>query len=157
MEVRRAKEKNLRKLKNETEVWKFINRKRGKRQWIENNIKEESWRRHFMELLGGAETRTVEGRDQTEEKSTGGQGVQEEDRITEEEIIRAVRKLKLKKACGGDGIPMEAWKFAGSGVKKGFTMLLEQIWEEGDIPTDWKMSIIVPLCKRGDKEQVENY
>lgn len=51
---------------------------------------------------------------------------------------------------------MEAWKFAGNGVRKGFIILLEQIWAEGDIPKNWK-TIIVPLYKRGEKEQVESY
>lgn len=36
-------------------------------------------------------------------------------------------------------------------------MLLKQIWKEEIIPEDWKRSIIVPLHKRGDREQVGNY
>lgn len=35
--------------------------------------------------------------------------------------------------------------------------LLKQIWKEGTIPTEWRMSIVVPLYKRGDKEKTENY
>lgn len=46
---------------------------------------------------------------------------------------------------------MEAWKFAGNGVRKGFIMLQEQMWAEGDIPKNWKTSIIVSLYKRGEK------
>lgn len=29
-------EEELRKLTNETEIWRYINRKRGKREWIVN-------------------------------------------------------------------------------------------------------------------------
>lgn len=32
-----------------------------------------------------------------------------------------------------------------------------KVWKEGQLPTDWKKSIIVPLYKRGDQEKVENY
>lgn len=35
--------------------------------------------------------------------------------------------------------------------------MLRQIWMEGDLPKDWKTSIIVPLHKRGDQEVVGNY
>lgn len=38
---------------------------------------------------------------------------QEEDRIKEMEIRKAVKKMKMKKAVGIDGIPTEAWKYAG--------------------------------------------
>jgi len=31
----------LKKLKREADVWKYINRKRDKKIWKENNIKEE--------------------------------------------------------------------------------------------------------------------
>lgn len=74
-----------------------------------------------MELLGGIENRILEIRDQSK---NGEAGEQEEDKITQEEINRAVKKLKLKNACGSDGIPLQAWKYAGSGIRKGFTMLL---------------------------------
>ena len=33
----------------------YINRKRGKKIWKENNIKDEEWRKYFKELLDGTE------------------------------------------------------------------------------------------------------
>lgn len=35
------------------EVWKYINKKKEKREGIKNDIGEETWREHFMQLLGG--------------------------------------------------------------------------------------------------------
>lgn len=32
-----------------------------------------------------------------------------------------------------------------------------KVWKEGNLPKDWKMSVIVPLHKEGDKEKTENY
>lgn len=64
--------------------------------------------------------------------------------------------MKHKKAYGIDRIPMEAWKYAGEGVRKGMLKLLNQIWKEGKIPEDWETSIIVSLYKRGDKEVQRN-
>jgi len=34
------------------------------------------------------------------------------------EVRRAIKKLKVKKAAGVDGIPMEAWKYVGSELVK---------------------------------------
>lgn len=65
--------------------------------------------------------------------------------------------MKSKKAYGMHGIPMETWKYAGKGVRKGLGELMKQIWRKGNIPKDWNTSIIVPLYKRGDKERTENY
>lgn len=145
----------MKKLKKETEIWNFINKKRKKREWVENDIKGEEWKRHFMKLLGGAaEMETIEDENKArKEEETKEEQV--EDRFNEVEIGRAVKKMKLKKACSIDGIPMEAWKYAE--MKKGLTMLLNQIWKEGAIPKDWKISIVVPLYKRRDKEQTDNY
>lgn len=47
-------EKELRNIKNESEVWKFIN-KRRKKESIDNNISKERWAEFFRRTLQGAE------------------------------------------------------------------------------------------------------
>jgi len=49
---------------------------------------------------------------------------------------RAIKKLKIKKAAGVDGIPMEAWKYASEGPKRRLWDLLRMIWRKGTIPRD---------------------
>jgi len=73
----------------------------------ENKIGKEEWRNHFMKSLDkigvGTTTGTIE--------------IEEEEKIVEtteeEEIRRAIKKMKMKKTAGIDGIPMEAWRYAG--------------------------------------------
>lgn len=65
--------------------------------------------------------------------------------------------MKDKKASGIDGIPMEAWKYAGQGVRKELEELIKQIWKVGRIPEEWRISIVIPIHKRGDKEKAGNY
>lgn len=65
--------------------------------------------------------------------------------------------MKRRKAAGVDGIPMEAWKFAGERLWRRVVELMRRIWREDTIPQDWRNGIIVPLHKRGDKERAENY
>lgn len=98
-------------MRNEKEVWKFIN-KRRKRNWIRNKISKEVWKKHFMALLD--EEETVEGgrsRNTQEDEGCKRNGdlrrIEDDEELEEEEIRQAVLRMKLKKAAGFDGIPME--------------------------------------------------
>lgn len=62
----------------------------------------------------------------------------------------------MKKAIGADGISMEAWRYGENAVKKGLIEVIGKVWKEGQIPADWRKSIIAPLYKRGDQEIVES-
>lgn len=160
---REKEEKELRNLRNKNEIWKFINRKRKKREWRENNIKKDEWRRYFMELLEGREITSRINTEKTEEIEEIGneENEKQEEKNTEElgtdEIGKTVMKMKMNKAAGIDGIQMEAWRYGGEEIKKGLEELLRRIWMEGHIPEDWKSCIIVPLYKRGNQEKVGNY
>lgn len=52
-------------------------------------------------------------REVVREVTRGLEQEQEEDRIKEMEIRKAIKKMKMKKAVGIDGIPTETWKYAG--------------------------------------------
>lgn len=79
------------------------------------------------------------------------------DDLKEEEIKAALKKLKIKKTAGVDGIPMEAWKYAGKSLWKNLVDMMIQIWKKGNLPDDWKKSVIVPLHKRGKQDEANNY
>lgn len=38
-------------MRNEKEIWTYINKKRGKRERISNNIGKEEWEKYFLRLL----------------------------------------------------------------------------------------------------------
>lgn len=46
-------------VKNENDVWKYLNSARKKKEKIENQIRAEDWKRHFVELLEGSEEKKV--------------------------------------------------------------------------------------------------
>lgn len=86
---------------------------------------------------------TEEGREEMKRK--------EEDTgqdIEEEEIITAMKRMKMKKAPGIEGIPMEAWCHGGTTVRKGLVELIKQVWSENTIPKDWKISVVAPIYKK---------
>ncbi|XP_024870720.1 golgin subfamily A member 6-like protein 22 [Temnothorax curvispinosus] len=107
-EKRRKEEEELRKLRKEAEVWKFINKKRNKKVWMENNIDKNEWRRHFMELLKETKVdKEDESRKSTRQQEEKGE---EEDEITEMEIKMALNKDKKAGADGFDETNMERRK-----------------------------------------------
>ncbi|EZA51890.1 hypothetical protein X777_09583 [Ooceraea biroi] len=102
--------------RTEGEVWEFLRKVRKKGGRIEEGIGKEEWKEYFMELLGGVESRIVGG-----EGRRRGRGEEEED-IREGEVEEAIKRLKLGKAAGEDGIEGEVWKFGGRALRR-------EIWE----------------------------
>lgn len=77
--------------------------------------------------------------------------------LRDEEINRAMSKMKIKKARGMDKLSIEVWKYAGDGVKKGLIKIIRRVWKEDDISLDQRRNIVVPLYKRGDKGIIEKF
>src|SRR3984885_12786373 len=73
------------------------------------------------------------------------------------EVEWAIEQLKDNKAPGADGIPIELIKAAGDGIIKEITTLCNLIWEKEDWPKDWEKSIFIPIFKKGDARECENY
>lgn len=60
MEEKQKKEERGRrtrdeKIKNEAEVWKYINKRRGRKESRDNKISREEWRNYFKKMLEGLE------------------------------------------------------------------------------------------------------
>ncbi|KAK7113089.1 hypothetical protein V1264_012440 [Littorina saxatilis] len=76
---------------------------------------------------------------------------------TREEIRKAITLLKNGKAAGPDDIPAEALKAdIGASVEMLYP-LFERIWDEEDVPADWKEGYLVKLPKKGDLSNCSNY
>lgn len=81
-------------------MWKIVNRGKKKRRGINEEIKKNEWKEHFMRLSGGIEISMVRGNGEE-----GGRVVEKEpDRGR---VKRATRKLKNGKTAGADRIPGE--------------------------------------------------
>jgi len=62
---------------------------------VNEEIKIEEWKEFFMESLGGVEGKVIRGKAKRKKD-------QEESVLEREEIRNAIKKLKDKKATGGD-------------------------------------------------------
>ena len=58
----------------------------------------------------------------------------------------------MKKASGGDGIPVELSQILKNDAVKGLHSVCQQIWKTQQWPQDWKRSVFIPIPKDNDKE-----
>lgn len=76
-------------------------------------------------------------------------GAPEESKITNEELIEAVRALKSNKAPGPDGIPNQVLKVAVKENPDMFRTALQRCVDDGIFPDRWKRQKLVLLPKPG--------
>ena len=69
----------------------------------------------------------------------------------------AIDKLKSHKSSGTDQIPAELIKAGGRKFCLEIHKLIISIWKKEKLPEEWKESIIVPIHKKGDKTDFNNY
>jgi len=67
------------------------------------------------------------------------------------EFDLAIEKLKTHKSPRIDQIPAELIKAGGRKICFEIHKLIISIWNEEELPEEWKESIIVPIYKKGDK------
>ncbi|XP_046685325.1 uncharacterized protein LOC124371058 [Homalodisca vitripennis] len=74
---------------------------------------------------------------------------------TIEEVKDAVKALKTNKAPGKDEITAEFLKKGGEIVVENLWKLILRIWEKEEMPAEWQEAIIIPIHKKGEKEECE--
>jgi hypothetical protein len=73
------------------------------------------------------------------------------------EVKIAIGKLKSYKSPGTGQIPTELIKAGGETLNSEIHRLICAIWNKEELPQQWKESIIVPIYKKGDKTDCNNY
>eukprot|EP00117_Sycon_ciliatum_P031110 scpid28552/ scgid24396/ Craniofacial development protein 2; p97 bucentaur protein len=72
------------------------------------------------------------------------------------EIHRAMRALQNGKACGRSEITAEMLK-CGSELVPRLEMLLAEVWRTERVPQDWADAILIPIPKKGDLSECDNW
>ncbi|XP_052238344.1 uncharacterized protein LOC127849637 [Dreissena polymorpha] len=75
----------------------------------------------------------------------------------EEEISSAIKQLKYGNTAGLDSIPAEALKADVVTSVELLHPLFSKIWEEEEIPIEWKEVYLIKLPKKGDLSSCSNY
>ena len=110
----------------------------------------ERWKGYYGNLLNEENPRTVFGDGVPNEGLTPA--------INRKEVEVALKGMKLGKAMGPDGIPVEVWKSLGEEGVDMLLDLLKKIFEQEKMPEEWRDSVIVPIFKeKGDIQDCGNY
>ena len=77
--------------------------------------------------------------------------------ILECEVKWALGSFTMNKASGGDGIPADVFQILKDGAVKVLHATCQQIWKTQQWPQDWKMSVFIPIPKKGNAKESSNY
>ena len=77
--------------------------------------------------------------------------------ILECEFQWALGSITTNKASGGDGIPVELFQTLKDNAVKVPHSICQQIWKTQQWPQNWKMSVFIPIPKKGNAKEYSNY
>ena len=77
--------------------------------------------------------------------------------IREYEVKRALERITMNKASGGDGIPVELFQTLKGDAVKELHSICQQIWKTQQGPWDWKRSVFISVPKKGNAKECSNY
>jgi hypothetical protein len=77
--------------------------------------------------------------------------------LCRENRVLAIEKLKSHKSPDIVQIPAELIKAGGRTISSEIHKFIISIWNKEELPEKWKESIIVPIYKKGDKTECNNY
>ena len=63
----------------------------------------------------------------------------------------------MNKASGGDEIPAELFQILKDDAVKVLHLVCKQIWKTKKWTEDWKMSVFIPIPKKGNAKECSNY
>ena len=75
--------------------------------------------------------------------------------ILECKVKWALGSITTIKAGGGDGIPVELFQILKDDAVKLLQPICQQIWKTQQWPQDWKMSIFIPIPKKGNAKNAQ--
>jgi hypothetical protein len=76
---------------------------------------------------------------------------------TRQEVEYHIQRTKNNRAPGEDNIAAEPIKYGGKELLDAMYKLIRTMWETERMPESWKLGIICPTYKKGDKLECENY
>ena len=76
--------------------------------------------------------------------------------ILECEVRWALGSITTSKASGGDGIPVELFQILKDDAVKVLHLVYQQIWKTQQWPQNWKLSVFIPIPKKGNAKECSN-
>lgn len=116
-------------------------------EWVDDGEKAEALNDFYSSVYNKRRVDTeVENVDDSQRES-----------VSVAEVWDVLRKLKNGKSPGVDGIQSELLKLGGRIICEYLARLFQASLRTGKVPLDWKVAIVIPISKGGERGKVENY
>ena len=117
---------------------------------------------HFANVATGLISTTSESETETSTSDSSSNGTRVKyplnfSTVDEDFILREIQQLKNKKSVGLDGISVKILKMSKEVIIRPICYLINKSITSGIVPKKWKVAKIVPLHKKGDKANPNNY
>ena len=124
-----------------------------------NEIQPSQWFTHFKSLLKGDLDNQIIGgeQDDTDRIIDQDQSDVLNSPILYEEVVAGLKNLKKGKAAGSDGVKAEFYQINNPILLKVIYLIMNQIFNSGIYPIKWSKCMIIPIFKKGNRDDVTNY
>jgi hypothetical protein len=126
---------------------------KGENRYTENDKEVcEELNKRFQEVF------TIEqGEAPALNEEAANQATLEEFDLTSDEVKRCLLELDVTKAVGPDRISPWILKEGAEALSVPLSMVYNRSLETGDLPESWKTANVVPIYKKGDRQEALNY
>ena len=136
---------------NPKQFYKLFSKKKSR---VTNNLTNDDFLLHFKNLMYDENEQTAFSFDEFDNDTI----FEELDcEITENEILKAVSNLKANKSCSEDGIINEIFTKGKNILLPCLHKLFNAIFRSGFFPEVWSKACIVPIFKKGNANDTNNY
>ena len=133
---------------------RFQSRAKIRGDLLTDEEQAERWVEHFQEVLNQPTPASLF--DFNSEANPTEINISESE-ITDQEVRKAIGKLKNNKAAGLDEITAELLKHGKDVMVEELTQLFNLIWNSEEVPADWGQGVIITLPKKGNLSDCNNW